>query len=73
MLIRVLVDRCTRIDATADLQIDLSRMPADPARVVEVVTTVSSELQKSGPAPVFRLGRAMQAATAHQLSRFVLL
>ncbi|HET9627658.1 MAG TPA: response regulator [Kofleriaceae bacterium] len=73
MVIRVLVERCGRLDGTADLKIDLTRMPANPGAIIEVVTTVSRELQKIGPAPAFRLTRPMQNATAGRLARFVLL
>lgn len=73
MVVRILIDRCTRIDGTADIQIDLSRMPTDPAALVYVISTVSAEIQKRGPAPTFRVLPAMRAATAAQLSRFVLL
>jgi CheY-like chemotaxis protein len=72
MVSRLLVDRCGRLDGTADLKIDLSRMPANPSAIVEVVTTVSRELQKIGPAPAFRVARTMKNALASRLTRFVI-
>lgn len=72
MVTRLLVDRCGRLDGTADLKIDLSRMPANPSAIVEVVTAVSRELQKIGPAPAFRVARTMKNALASRLARFVI-
>ena len=72
MVTRLLVERCGRLDGTADLKIDLSRMPANPSAIVEVVTAVSRELQKIGPAPAFRVARTMKNALASRLARFVI-
>jgi CheY-like chemotaxis protein len=73
MLVRALVGRCARLDPTADLQIDLRRMPGDPDAVVEVITAVNRELRAAGAAPAFRISPAMQDATAGRLARFVIL
>jgi CheY-like chemotaxis protein len=73
MVVRVLVDRCVRLDRTADLQIDLGRMPDEPDAVVEVITAADRELRQAGAAPAFRLSPAMQAATASRLAKFVIL
>lgn len=73
MLARTLVGRCARLDATADLRIDLSRMPDDPDAVVEVITAVNTQLRAAGAAPTFRISPAMQAATAGRLTRFIIL
>ena len=73
MLARVLVDRCTKLDGTSDLQIDLGRIADDPDAVVEIVTAADRELRRAGAAPAFRLSPAMQAATAGRLARFVMM
>ena len=73
MLGRVLVDRCARLDPTADLQIDLSRMPEDPDAIVHVVTAVNTALREAGAAPTFRIAPAMKAATAGRLARILIL
>jgi CheY-like chemotaxis protein len=73
MLARTLVGRCARLDPTADLQIDLSRMPDDPDALVHLITAVNTELREAGAAPTFRISPAMQAATAGRLARFIIL
>jgi hypothetical protein len=72
MLTRVLVDRCIRLDSTADLQIDLSSMPADPDAVVAVIAAVNGKLREAGAAPAFKINPSMHAATAGRLSRFLI-
>ena len=61
-LSRALIDRCTGLDPTLDLQIDLTRMPDDADAVTTVIETVNGALRAAGAAPAFRLGPAMQAA-----------
>jgi hypothetical protein len=73
MLSRVLVARCVRLDPTADLQIDLTRMPDDPAAVISVVTAVHRGLREAGRAPAFRITPAMRAQARDQLAQVVIL
>jgi CheY-like chemotaxis protein len=72
-LTRALVDRCTGLDPTLDLQIDLTRMPDDTGAVAAVVTAVDRALRAAGAAPAFRLGPAIQAAAEGALARVVVL
>jgi hypothetical protein len=72
-LARVLVDRCLRLDPTADPQIDLSSMPAEPDAVVAVIAAVNSKLRAAGAAPAFQISPSMRAATAGRLACFVIL
>jgi hypothetical protein len=67
LLTRALVDRCTGLDPTLDLQIDLTRMPDDAGAVTAVLAAVNRELRAAGAAPAFRLGPAMHAAVAGRL------
>jgi CheY-like chemotaxis protein len=73
MLARVLVDRCMRLDPTADLEIDLRNMPADPDAVMAVIAVVNDKLREAGAAPAFQISPAMHAATAGRLARFMML
>jgi CheY-like chemotaxis protein len=73
MLGRVLVDRCTRIDQTADLQIDLTRMPDDAGVVAAVVDAANRELRQAGAAPAFRLAATVQAVVRERLPQLVVL
>jgi len=72
MLGRVLIERCARLDQTADLQIDLSRMPDDADAVTAVVDTVNRELREAGAAPAFRIGPALQPTIRERLAQIVL-
>jgi hypothetical protein len=67
LLTRALVDRCTGLDPTLDLQIDLTRMPDDAGAVTAVLAAVNRELRATGAAPAFRLGPAVHAAVAGRL------
>ena len=64
---RALVDRCTGLDPTLDLQIDLTRMRDDAGAVTAVLAAVNRELRAARAAPAFRLGPAMHAAAAGRL------
>lgn len=72
-LSRALIEHCTGVDQTADLQIDLTRAPYDADALVTVVTGVDRDLRAAGAAPVFQLGAAMQAATGERLGEAILL
>jgi len=73
MLSRTLVERCSGLDETADLQIDLTRMPNDPDAVVAVIDTVNRELRSRGAAPLFRVSSALDADVAERLSGAVVM
>jgi CheY-like chemotaxis protein len=72
-LARALVDRCTGLDPTLDLQIDLTRMPDDAGAVTAVLAAVNRDLRAAGAAPAFRLGPAMHAAVTGRLPEVVAL
>lgn len=72
-LSRALVERCAKVGQTADLQIDLTRMPSDPAAVSDVVTTVNRELRAAGAAPTFRLDPAVRDAIGGRLAQVIVL
>jgi CheY-like chemotaxis protein len=73
MLERVLVERCTGLDPTSDLDIDLTRMPHDPDAVIGMVSAVNRGLREAGRAPQFHITPAMHAAAAGRLSDVVVL
>jgi len=70
---RLLVEHCATIDRTADLVIDLGRVPADPDAIVALVAAVDRELRTTGAAPSFRVHPAMHASTTRRLPRIVLI
>jgi two-component system chemotaxis response regulator CheY len=72
MLGRVLVERCARLDPTADLQIDLTRMPDDPDALVAVITAADHRLRAVGAAPAFQINPGMRATLAGRLAQVVL-
>lgn len=51
LLTRALVDRCTGLDPTLDLQIDLTRMPDDAGAGIAVLAAVNREPRAAGAAP----------------------
>jgi len=72
IVVRVLTERWSRLDATADLQIDLTRMPADPDAVNTLINTVNDGLRQSGAAPSFRVNAAMHATVTQRLPQIVI-
>ena len=69
---RVLLERWSRLDATADLQIDLTRMPADPDLINTLIKSVNDGLRLSGAAPSFRVNAAMHTTVTQRLPRIVI-
>jgi CheY-like chemotaxis protein len=73
VLTRALIERCTGLDPTADLRIDLTRMPDDVEAVLAVVAAVDRALRGAGAAPAFRIGPAIQRAAGDRLAGVVVL
>jgi hypothetical protein len=73
IVVRVLTERWSRLDATADLQIDLTRMPADADAVNTLINTVNDGLRQTGAAPSFRVNAAMHATVTQRLPQIVIL
>lgn len=69
---RALVERCKHVDQTADLQIDLTRMPDDVDTIVPVITGVDRALRATGSAPVFQVTSALRDIAARRLSGVVI-
>lgn len=72
-LTRVLIERCARVDQTADLRVDLTRMPGEPDAVSAVVGEVNRELRAAGAAPTFQLDPAMRDALGGRLAQVIVL
>jgi len=70
-LARMLVERCAGIDQTADLVVDLTRMPDDADAVVEVIAAANRELRRAGAAPAFHISDAMRSAAGPRLTGVV--
>jgi CheY-like chemotaxis protein len=70
---RSIADRWSRLDGTADLQIDLTRAPSDPDGVVALIHAINDALRQAGGAPSFRVSPAIQAAASERLSQIVIL
>jgi len=72
MVVRALADRWSRLDSTADLQIDVSRMPSDPDVVVALVDAVNEGMRKVGAAPSFRVSPTVQPTATQRLAQVVI-
>lgn len=73
MLSRVLVERCAGLDPTIDLQIDLTRVPDDPAALLGVLAQVNRDLREAGRAPAFQISPEMRAAIRSRLGDVVVI
>jgi len=72
IVVRVLAERWSRLDGTADLQIDVTRMPPDPDMVVELINAVNNGFQQVGAAPSFRVNPVVQHTVTQQLEKIVI-
>jgi len=72
MVVRALADRWSRLDGTADLQIDVTRMPSDPDVVVALVNSVNEGMRKVGAAPSFRVSPTVQPTATQRLAQIVI-
>jgi CheY-like chemotaxis protein len=72
MLARALVERCPALDRTAELELDLRRLPDDPDACIAIVTHLDQALRAAGAAPSFLLTPELRAATQGRLERVVL-
>jgi CheY-like chemotaxis protein len=72
MVVRALADRWSRLDGTADLQIDVTRMPSDPDVVVALIDAVNEGMRKVGAAPSFRVNPAVQPTATQRLAQIVI-
>jgi len=70
---RLLAERWSRLDGTADLQIDLTRMPHDPDAVIALINAVNAAFQQDGAAPSFRVNPVVQSTVTQQLERLVII
>lgn len=71
VLARTLVARWPSLDRTAELEIDLHRIPRDPDACVSVIQQVDQALRATGATPSFRLTPELRAATQGRLERIV--
>jgi CheY-like chemotaxis protein len=72
MVVRALAERWSRLDGTADLQIDVTRMPSDPDVVVALINAVNDGLRKVGAAPTFRVAPAVHPTASQRLAQIVI-
>jgi len=73
MLARRLVERCKELEHTAELEIDLQTIPADPDAAILLIHHVDQALRVGGRAPSFRLERRLRAVIQGRLERVVIL
>jgi two-component system chemotaxis response regulator CheY len=72
MVVRVLGEHWSKLDATTDLQIDLTRMPAELDMVIALITAVNDAFRELGAAASFRVVPALLAAVTEQLGQLVI-
>ena len=72
MVVRMLIDYWSKLDGTADLQIDLTRMPVDPELVIQLINAANDALRQLGAAPSFQVVPAVHAQVSDRLAHIVI-
>lgn len=72
MVVRSLGDQWGRLDATTDLQIDLTRMPAEPDMVVALITAINDSFRELGAAPSFRVMPRLHPVVTGRLGQLLI-
>jgi hypothetical protein len=72
MVVRSLREQWERLDATIDLQVDLTRMPADLEMVIALIAAVNDAFHELGAAASFRVLPALHAAVTQRLGQIVI-
>lgn len=72
MVVRQLAERWSKLDGTADLQIDLTRVSTDPDVVIALIDKVNAALRETGAAPSFRVVPGHRATVTGRLTKIVI-
>jgi two-component system chemotaxis response regulator CheY len=72
MVVRSLGEQWERLDATIDLQVDLTRMPADLEMLVALIAAVNDAFRELGAAASFRVLPVLHGAVTQRLGQIVI-